>query len=545
MKKINIFLSLFLLLSAFFFSSCTDDTYTSRGDLFQPRFAQDPVVEGNNIKLVWYKVNDAVSYTIQLFNDNYYTDKFMELDVINPYIDIEDIPYASNFYIRVRSNASDSSHDSQWNTTSATTESRPVYAELLQDVSKTEITEEQATIRWTVDADNPVDSISVAPKVDKTLPTITRYLTADEIADGKAVVTGLNKNTLYSVNIYDTSKPRKYDKPYNEITFRTAGPAAQSIQIGLLDDLNAILKANNDDAEIPEGTEYYLQAGSHYVITPFEIKKGFRIVGAIGEKKAVVEMNGSWSFQSSAYIQSLEFQNVEIRNTAINQYFMNCGSPFTIENVSLINVDFKNIMRGFWRQQGTSKKWIQNFEMEGCSFDQCGWQTGCYGTFAFGSAGKNNVASYDQVDRMIMRNCTFMRGGYDMNTAYGWGNIIDYSTSNCPIDLQIKNVTIYNFCVNNRLINITNATGSSLTVSGMLLASPSGDFYMAGSNTTTTFSNNYTTIDYALGGAKIKATDLSVKATDVFVDPANGDLTIKDTSSPIYINRAGDTRWIK
>jgi len=37
---------------------------------------------------------------------------------------------------------------------------------------------------------------------------------------------------------------------------------------------------------------------------------------------------------------------------------------------------------------------------------------------------------------------------------------------------------------------------------------------------------------------------LGVSAADLFVDPANGDLTIKDASSPIVINRVGDTRWI-
>lgn len=524
--------------------SCKEDEYTSRGDLFQPRFAQDPVVEGNSIKLVWYQVNAAKSYTVQVFTDNYYTNLFTEMEVTDLSVVIDDIPYATTYYIKVRSNAIEAVHNSQWANTSATTEKRPEYAEIVQDVSKTEITETSAVIRWTVDPANPVDSICVAPKMDKTIPSVTRYLTDEEKAKGCAEIDGLTKNTLYTVNLYDTSKPRKYDKPYNEVTFRTNGPAAQSIQVGITDDLSAILIDNNDDPEIPEGTEYYLPAGSHFIISGFEIKKGFRIVGASGDSKAIVELNGTLKFANGAYIQSVEFQNVEVRNSASGQYFINCGNPYTLESASFVNVDFTNIMRGFWRHQGENKKHVMNIEFEGCRFDKCGWQTGCYGTFAFGSAAKNSVASNDEIDRLIIKNCTFSRGGYQENTGYGWGNLVNMSTSDCPIHLEVKNVTFYDFCVNNRLIDITNAAGSELIMEGVVMASPAGELYRMGSGTTK-FSNNYTTTDYKLGGSKMNATDLDVSASDLFVDPANGDYTIKDTSSPIYKNRAGDTRWIK
>ena len=33
-------------------------------------------------------------------------------------------------------------------------------------------------------------------------------------------------------------------------------------------------------------------------------------------------------------------------------------------------------------------------------------------------------------------------------------------------------------------------------------------------------------------------------AAELFVDPEKGDLTIKDSKSPIVTNRSGDTRWI-
>ena len=42
--------------------------------------------------------------------------------------------------------------------------------------------------------------------MNTTLPGISRYLTIEEMMQGFAEVDGLTKNTLYAVNLYDTSK---------------------------------------------------------------------------------------------------------------------------------------------------------------------------------------------------------------------------------------------------------------------------------------------------------------------------------------------------
>ena len=132
-----------------------DDKYTKVDDLFQPRFVlEKPEVKANSVTLVWYKVNDATSYTVQLHQDQYYTSLFMEIETTDPYVFIDDIPYGTTFYIRVRSNAAKTINNSQWSYVSASTEARPEYAKLVEDVSKTEITESFAgrkttnKIRW-------------------------------------------------------------------------------------------------------------------------------------------------------------------------------------------------------------------------------------------------------------------------------------------------------------------------------------------------------------------------------------------------------------
>lgn len=534
-----------VLFGTLFISCDGEDKYNKVNDLFQPRFVLDePVVKSNSISLVWYKVNDAVSYTVEFHFDNYYKDMFMSVETTEPQLFVDDIPYGTAFYIRVRSNADNSANNSQWSYATASTEARPEYAKLLEDVSKTEITESSATIRWEKNyAENPVDSISIMPMMDTSLSGVSRYLTIEEMMQGYAEIDGLTKNTLYAVNLYDTSKPRKYDKPYNQVTLRTAGPSAASIQVGLDDDLSAMLLSNDANPEIPEGTEYFLPAGSSYRVTPFSIMKGFRLAGSRDGIKPVVVLEGSWSIAEGSYLANLEFDNIEFRHETNNNYFMNVSKPYTIENVSFINCDFISLRRGFWRHQTENAKYIMNFEMEGCRFDQCGWQSGAYGMMNFGSFNKTTGISYDRIDRAVFRNCTFSRDN-DGTTGFGWGNLFYTPYIDKPIQLEIKNVTIYNYCRNNRLINIESAVGSELTMKGVVIASPCGDLYAIGANTTLNFSDNYTTKDYALGGSKMNATDLDVMAVDLFADPGNGDLTIKDISSPIVTNRAGDTRWL-
>lgn len=535
-----------VLLCGTLLAGCEEDyKYAKVDDLFQPRFVlEKPEVKANSVTLVWYKVNDAASYTVELYRDQYHTDLFMNLETTDPYVFIDDIPYGTTFYIRVRSNAARTENNSQWSYVSASTEARPEYAKLVEDVSKTEVTESSAVIRWKKDnKQNPVDSISIMPMMDTTLSGVSRYLTIEEMMQGYAEVDGLTKNTLYAVNLYDTSKPRKYDKPYNQVTFRTAGPSAMSIQVGLDDDLSAMLLNNDVNPEVPEGTEYYLPAGSSYRITPFTLMKGFRLAGSRDGVKPVVVLEGSWNIAAGSYISSLEFDNIEFRHEANNNYFMNVDKPYTIENVSFVNCDFISLRRGFWRHQSANAKYVMNFEVEGCRFEKCGWQTSAFGMVYLKSFDDKAGVSYDQFDRAIFRNCTFSNDN-DGTNGYGWGNLFYAPYMDKPVYLEFKNVTIYNYSRNQRLINIESAVGSELVMKGILLASPCGDLFAIGANTTTTFSDNYTTSDYLLGGKNMNATDLDITAAEFFADPVNGDLTIKDTSSPIVSSRAGDTRWL-
>jgi len=521
------------LFTLFGITSCDgDDAYHKIDDLFQPRLISEPIVNSNEIAVVWYKVNEAVSYTVETHLDNYYTSLFASYETTEPLIVLDDLPYGTRFFIRIRCNAPDSKNNSTWTYTNALTVVRPEYAKLLQAVSKGDIYENSATIRWTVDANNPVDSISLSPYVAE-YPSIGRYLTSEEIAQGFAEVVGLEKSALYDVNIYDTSKPGKYDKPYNQVTFRTAGPSAESIIIERDDDLSAILLANNDSLDIPDGTEYYLPAGSFYKIVPFAIKKGFKLVGSTEGTLPLIELGGSWNVEEGSYISTFEFENIDFYQTIASSYFFNSGNSWTIENISFFNCSFTSFQRGFWRHQGANKmKRIMSLAMEECTLDKCG-ASNAYGTFSINSSGADNI------ERAVFSNCTFMRD----NTG-GMPNLFDHKTSEYPIHLEFRNVTLYSYTANKQLINIDNARNSTFIFENVLIASGSGKAYSAPAGTITSFANNYVTTDYLLGPSLILGTQLDINAANLFTDPANGNLTIKDPNSPIVTNRVGDTRWL-
>ncbi len=513
-------------------TSCKEDQYQEIDDLFQPRLISVPTVDVNAITLVWYEVNEAVSYTVEMHLDNYYRSLFATYETTDPFLVLKDQPYATQFYIRIRCNAPNAVNNSMWTYTNALTAARPDYAKLLQPVSKGDITENSAIIRWTVDPANLVDSISLVPYVVE-YASIGRYLTAEEIAQGFAEITGLEKSSLYNVNIYDTSKPGKYDKPYNQVTFRTAGPSAESIIIGKDDDLSSILLANNTNPDIPDGTEYFLPAGSFYKLAPFAIKKGFKLVGSTEGNLPLIELGGSWNVEEGSYISNFEFENIDFYQTIASSYFFNSGNAWTMENISFFNCSFTSFQRGFWRHQGAGKlKHIISLAMEECTLDKCG-ASNAYGTFSINSNGADNI------ERAVFTNCTFMRD----NTG-GMPNLFDHKVSEYPIHLELKNITLYSYAVNKQLINIDNTLGSTLIIENVLIASASGKIYSAPAGTTLSFANNYVTTDYLVGPSSINGTQLDKSAADLFVDPANGNLTIKDPSSPIVTNRVGDTRWL-
>ena len=560
MRK-NLYSILFTLaascLTGTMLQSCSEDEYTSTGDLFQPRFAADPAVDTlwrNKVTMAWYEVNNAKSYTVRVFNDNYYTDLFMEKEVTDPGIIIDDIPYNKKFYVMVRTNAQNEANNSQWATTGFTTLKRRDFPQLLQEVETSDITKTTAVIRWTGshEADEYVDSISVVPTTSTTAAPMGRMLTEEEKAQGFVNVSDLLAGTDYTVTIYNSTVERKYDRPYNVVYFSTVGEPAQTIYVNLTDDFSALLAYNNDNDAVPENSEYILPAGSTYTISPFKIKKGFTIRGEEGGEKPHLICNGSWNFAENSHVKKFEMINLKVSHKAEGQYFVNADSPFQLQQATFTNVDFVGLTRGFWRHKNENEKIVKNIIIDGCIFDKCTQPSGSYG-FIYLEAAKNEANGFDDLQNVTIKNTTLCRSigrNADGTKAYdGWTNLIQANKCNNPMNIKLSAVTIYDYCPGKALINIDYAEGSTLTVERLILASGCSLLLnKKPAQLSATYRNNFATSEYSRTMTDYNGINCSSSAADIFANPANGDYTLNPANADAQLMieaKAGDPRWIK
>lgn len=522
--------------------SCNNNyDYDLVGDLFQPKFIlEEPLVEGNSVSLVWYEINEAKSYTVEFYTDNYYSKLFEQYHTTKASFTADDIPYSTQYYIWVRANSDNPKHHSQWTKTKAKTSERPPFAKILNEVERVDIGENEVRISWVIDLNNPIDSITLIPAQDTSALSMCRYLTEEELVKGEAHLTYLQKNTLYYANVYDNTKSRKYDKPYNQIKFRTAGPSAETIVVNRTMNLDSLLKANNENAEIPEGAEYFLETGCSFKIGSIAIKKGFKLTGSTEGTVPQIELDGSWDIADGAYISNVTFENIRFYQTIDAGYFFNSGNSWTIDEVVIYNCVFNYFKRGFWRHKSGGKyKEIGSFEMSYSMLDEVGGHSGPYGTFSINSGGDDNIK------KAVFSHCTFMRDHYQTDDkTKNFRHLFDYNNSAYPIHLEYRNVTICDYAYNQGLINIPAAENSTLIVENVLVAANTGVMLRGvTASTTKIFSNNYATSDHLIGVGDINGTSLSMSAEDLFVDPVAGNLTIKNPSSEIITNKVGDSRW--
>lgn len=226
-------------------TSCKEETPVV-SDMFKPKLVSGypEVVDLNQVKLIWYKVNNAVSYTIQISFDEYFQEIYYEETVTGLSYVTPDLPYASNVYIRMRTNAQNEVNNSIWYEFSVTTEERDIEP-VLNEVDETLIREDNVTISWMVDPVNfPVDSISVEKLDEINGNEVVQQimLTEEESVLGSYTITDLEKATDYKITLCNSKVESLFDKPYNSVTFRTAGAEEGDIIITAGQDLSSILK---------------------------------------------------------------------------------------------------------------------------------------------------------------------------------------------------------------------------------------------------------------------------------------------------------------
>lgn len=528
-------------------SSCRDDDAPRSNDLFRPKLASGyPKAEKNTIKLLWYEVIGAKSYTIQISNDEEFSRILFDVETTDYFYTSPSLPYDTKFYIRMRTNAQNEINNSIWSTAEVTTEVREVEP-VLYDVLEDDIRETAVVLRWKVDDNYPVDYVTLTP--NETGNVIEMGIDRKTFSEGYLLIEGLEPNTSYRATLYNNAVESVYERAYNTVSFKTAGAPDGARIVNDGDDLGALLKNDQQDNSVPDGQIYYLRNGS-FNISGFKFIKGFNIMGAIG---STVSVNIDASFTPvTDNAGEICFTNLHVTGSQrIIDNNENDGESYTWKGIKLTKCTVSGFPTGFIRLQTSTGnvKTITTFEIDNCLFD---------GMLGGRLIETNNFSDQSVISAEIksvkIHNSTFLNSPkmllLFLPDAYG------YSGSN--IQFEMINVTIVEALCNgkNRMIQMNRLpkTTSTVTIQKCLFSNEAcayDDTYMfyetclCGS-ATTSYSDNYLTGNRMETGRKgVGAKALNISQDQLFEDFLSGNLTIKDKNSVIFINQIGDPRWIK
>lgn len=556
MKKnsiIQFLCSLVLLLP--FLTACSDDSTEEIEGIFRPKIVTGyPIADANTIKLLWYDIEDAESYDVEYSYNEDYSDPIKQETVEDVAYTTQKLPYGTKIYLRVKANSKRNGYVSAWREVAATTEERDI-PQILKEVDDDEITETSAIIRWNIDSQYPVDGIEVVsltslPEGGSPEPRVIS-LTDEEGAKGYYELKDLEKTTSYKITLFNSKIEDIYERTYNNVTFKTAGPPAGSTVIKAGDDLSAILKAAQADANVGEGQVYYLEGDATFDLEGMAFTKGFSLVGAIGSD---ITINIKAPFVPTGTPGTVEFNNVKlIGSTLLICNTENDGLDFNWAGLKITKCALSGFASGgkgglvkVCVSKGNMKE-IASISIDECIFD--GMEQGRL----FDTDLNDNSTKYLQLTSMSITNTTFINSPklalIYLHDAYG--------QAGCTINFTMTNITAYeSLAQNGRVIQMNRLTQASVVnVSNCLFSIEENTVSAVNVFTETclvgsavkNYSNNYITGELAESerSNSLQCSKYPKKRNDLFADPANGDLTIKDHTSIIYTDKVGDPRWLK
>lgn len=271
MKTKNIFIASFLLIGLISFSSCKDElaeiTALDVNRAFSPTDLVVTVVNKTGARLTWKEVNNANSYTIEIFeNTDFSGTPFKTVSNVT----FDKVPYtvtglggATAYSIRVKA-VGEGLDDSKWVTATLTTDAEQIF----QTVDPAKLTANSVTLNWP--AGETASTITLAPG------NITHVVTPSEIAAGSATIAGLTGETLYTAKLLNGTKVR------GTVTFTTLLDLGGAIAVSPTDNLaNLVLNAQAGDV-------FALLPGTYNINADITVSKSISIKGAKPTDKPLV-----------------------------------------------------------------------------------------------------------------------------------------------------------------------------------------------------------------------------------------------------------------
>lgn len=239
-KKLNIYIALFVFLATGILNiSCSDDRAdelktVNYDRLFSPTKVEAFVINRTDARLSWTVSKTVDAYKLEVFADDSLTFEgtpVMEFKGVSgdqlPYY-IHGLDGETRYSARIKS-VSSGEVDSKWTGVSFLTGTENIFLSFEDgDVAAT-----SATLRWT--PDKRLTEIILEPGA------ITHKVTEKEIADGMAIIKGLDSETAYTATLKNGTKTRGVKG------FETLVDIGNAIRVSPEDDLGALLEAANEN----------------------------------------------------------------------------------------------------------------------------------------------------------------------------------------------------------------------------------------------------------------------------------------------------------
>lgn len=528
-KNINFKILFALVAGLFAMNACTDkndwDTDSSYDRLFRPTNLTISGTTATTANVTFGSISGADYYTLELSMDSLVFENVVAVfDTTEYMFMLENLETDTQYSLRAMAIDADGSRpNSEWAEVAFKTRAE----QIMEPVNAGDILSSTVVLRWTPgefatnmvinDADeNEVQNIPVTPEM---------------IAAGEITIDGLTPETSYEALLMNNDKVR------GSASFTTYPQVPEADVIIRLAAGDVLTQEMFDGIEGSSATITF-EAGALFTYEEtLNLPDGvsFTFFGLPGETQAILNIR---QIEMAASHDFIRFVNLDISGLmydasgeptgGTNQYLFNQSGATTTNSLEFTNCAIHDFANTPLRMKDSGDKLIENLSMDNCVVYNV---EDSYYVINVSASNHviNNISltnsTFYNIGRLFLHNksnnnsvliadCTF-------NNVLGSGRyFFDFSSSFGPAN---------GFTMRNTIVGSTQNEGArGIRLNGNMV-----------------ITNSYYTTDFVLGGTTAMMglmNPYSGASTDLFVDPANGDLSIADELFE-GATSAGDPRW--
>ena len=476
----------------------------------------------NSITLEWTKSHDNVTYTIELFADDSLT---FEGTASNTYTDIEatklkisGLVYDTKYSARVMTiDNDDPNRNSKWSNVFFRTSAQQIF----ETPTENDIADRSVIMTWPAGEAATTVRVYVDDNLVKEQP-----VTADEVNEGKVVVTGLEPETAYTIRLYNGEKQRGS----KDITTIADLNGATLVHEG--DDLRTLIEAAND------GDVFALYGGTHIIpdsdtegkASSVKVTKSITIKGIYPTNVPVIK--GRFEIYDGASLDISQVVIDGIDNSTTDQAFNFKTAEATYPRLRVENAEIKNFGKGVYYLNVAAT--VQELTFYNCLIHDIV----CDGGDMF-DCRKGRIDALNFQQCTIYNSCA-ARDFIRMDDASARGGTPSITVDHCTIDgcanggkrlLYVRYVgNVINWT--NNIVTNTGAVWSNQSKTGVPQFQNNVYFNCAKLN-----------IADVEGKTNMFADEAGKEADPQYKDAANGDFTVGNES--VSKLGVGDPRWNK